>query len=127
MSCLVSLPTLLSPYFTLPHLPAHASFLNEKEKAFTLPQVWFLAFIFFFDGVLVYGLTYFAPSIITGLGSINADAQLYSVLPFALAFVVTIIGSYISDHYGCRGHIAIFSGILATIDFAMFFSTAIAL
>ncbi|KAG6863615.1 hypothetical protein C0993_010861, partial [Termitomyces sp. T159_Od127] len=139
----------LSAYFTLPRSPASARFLNEKEKAyviarlqetgatgrdkeidtfswrevwqaFTLPQVWFLAVSFFFDGVLVYGLAYFTPSIVSGLGYINANAQLFSVPPFAVAFVVTVITSYISDRYGCRGYVTIFSGVLATIGFAMF-------
>ncbi|KAG6867823.1 hypothetical protein C0993_010653 [Termitomyces sp. T159_Od127] len=139
----------LSAYFTLPRSPASARFLNEKEKAyviarlqetgatgrdkevdtfswqevwqaFTLPQVWFLAVSFFFDGVLVYGLAYFTPSIVSGLGYINANAQLFSVPPFAVAFVVTVITSYISDRYGCRGYVTIFSGVLATVGFAMF-------
>ncbi|KAG6879064.1 hypothetical protein C0992_005411 [Termitomyces sp. T32_za158] len=141
----------LSAYFTLPRSPASARFLNEKEKAyviarlretgatgreegidsfswrevgqaFTLPQVWFLAVSFFFDGVLVYGLAYFTPSIVAGLGYINANAQLFSVPPFAVAFVaqVTVITSYVSDRYGCRGYVTIFSGVLATIGFAMF-------
>ncbi|KNZ82101.1 hypothetical protein J132_08284 [Termitomyces sp. J132] len=139
----------LSTYITLPRSPAYARFLNEKEKAyvmsrlretgatgfneevdafswrevgqaFTLPQVWFLALIFFFDGVLVYGLAYFTPSIVAGLGFINANAQLFSVPPFAVAFVGTVITSYISDRYGCRGYVTIFAGVLATVGFAMF-------
>ncbi|KAG6819012.1 hypothetical protein H0H93_016375, partial [Arthromyces matolae] len=141
----------LTSYFTLPRSPAHAYFLNEKEKAyviarlrdtgatgrneevdsfswrevgqaFSLPQVWFLAIIFFFDGVLVYGLAYFTPSIVASLGYINANAQLYSVPPFAVAFVVTIITSYLSDRYGARGLVSMFSGVLATIGFAMFYA-----
>ncbi|KAG6860541.1 hypothetical protein C0995_010003 [Termitomyces sp. Mi166 len=156
----------LSAFFTLPRSPASARFLDKNEKAyvisrlretgatgrneevdtfswrevgqaFTLPQVWFLAVIFFFDGVLVYGLAYFTPSIVSGLGYINANAQLFSVPPFAVAFAgqwlhpifypspaeipkVTVITSYISDRYGCRGYVIIFSGVLATIGFAVF-------
>lgn len=33
---------------------------------------------------------------------------------------VTVITSYISDRYGFRGYVTLFSGILATIGFAMF-------
>jgi predicted MFS family arabinose efflux permease len=73
----------LCSYALLPRTPSHARFLNEKEKAyvvaqlretgatgrdenaddfswrevgqaFTLPQVWMLAIIFFFDGALFY-------------------------------------------------------------------------
>jgi len=142
----------LSSYFTLPRSPIHARFLTEKEKqyvvaqlketgatgrdeaedkfswrevykAFTLPQVGLLAIIFFFDGVLLYGLAYFTPSIIQGLGYTNARAQLFSVPPFAVAFVVTVISSYISDRYGCRGFVSMFSGVLCIIGFSMFLAS----
>jgi hypothetical protein len=72
----------LSSFFLLPRSPAHAFFFDDREKdyviaslrkdgstsyderidafswvevgrAFKLPQVWFLAVIFFFDGVSV--------------------------------------------------------------------------
>ncbi|KAG6915780.1 hypothetical protein DXG01_009862 [Tephrocybe rancida] len=139
----------LTAFYTLPRSPAHARFLNEKEKefvitqlkesgatgrdeetdafswrevkqAFLLPQVWMLAVIFFLDGVLVYGLAYFTPSIVAGLGYTNAHAQLFSVPPFAVAFVVTMIGAYISDRFSARGYVSMFAGVLATIGFAMY-------
>ncbi|KAG6902045.1 hypothetical protein C0995_005255 [Termitomyces sp. Mi166 len=143
----------LSSFFTLPHSPARARFLNDEEKeyvvqrlretgatgdrdeadtfswsevgkAFTLPHVWMIAVAFFFDGTLIYGLGYFTPSILSGLGYTNVDAQLYSVPPFAAAFVVAIIVSYLSDRYGARGIVSIFSGVLATIGFAMFYASS---
>ncbi|KAG6843992.1 hypothetical protein H0H87_010883, partial [Tephrocybe sp. NHM501043] len=133
----------LTSFYTLPRSPAHARFLNPKQKAyiitrlrdsgatgsdeaadsfswrevgqaFTLPQVWMLAVIFFFDGVLVYGLAYFTPSIVAGLGYTNAKAQLFSVPPFAAAFI---------DRYKCRGYVSMFAGVLATIGFAMYLVT----
>ncbi|KAG6868027.1 hypothetical protein C0993_008227 [Termitomyces sp. T159_Od127] len=142
----------LSSFFTLPHSPARARFLTEEEKeyvvtrlretgatglqdeadsfswseiwkAFTLPHVWMIAVAFFFDGTLIYALGYFTPSILSGLGYTNVDAQLYSVPPFAAAFVVSIVVSYLSDRYGARGIVSIFSGILATIGFAMFYAS----
>ncbi|KAG6889070.1 hypothetical protein C0992_006499 [Termitomyces sp. T32_za158] len=123
----------LSSFLTLPHSPGRARFLTEEEKeyvvarlretgatglqdeadsfswneiwkAFTLPHV-------------------FTPSILSGLGYTNVDAQLYSVPPFAAAFVVSIVVSYLSDRYGARGIVTIFSGILATIGFAMFYAS----
>ncbi|KAG6815558.1 hypothetical protein H0H87_000568 [Tephrocybe sp. NHM501043] len=142
----------ITAFWTLPRSPAHARFLTEKEKtyivaklketgatgsdeetdsfswrevgmAFRLPQVWMLAVIFFFDGVLIYGLAYFTPSIVAGLGYTNANAQLFSVPPFTAAFFVTMLGAYISDRYGVRGYVSIFSGILATIGFAMYLAS----
>ncbi|KAG6852760.1 hypothetical protein C0991_009282 [Blastosporella zonata] len=138
----------LSSFYTLPRSPAHARFLDNKEKeyilaklretgatgdddtdsfswreigqAFMLPQVWMIAVIFFFDGVILYGLAYFTPSIVVGLGYSNAKAQLFSVPPFAMAFVVTMVGAYISDRFGARGYVSMFAGALATIGFAMY-------
>ncbi|KAK1233518.1 hypothetical protein PQX77_003329 [Marasmius sp. AFHP31] len=43
-----------------------------------------------------------------------------SVPPFAVAFVISMICAFISDRYRCRGYIVMFSGLLATIGFAMF-------
>ncbi|KAG6861074.1 hypothetical protein C0995_004172 [Termitomyces sp. Mi166 len=47
-----------------------------------------------------------------------------SVPPFAVAFVVSIIVSYLSDRYGAHGIVSIFSGVLATIGFAMFYTSS---
>jgi sugar phosphate permease len=142
----------ISSFFLLPRSPAHASFLTAREKeyiitqlretgatgqdesvdkfswrevgqAFKLPQVQLLAVIFFFDGALVYGLAYFTPSIVQALGYTAARAQLFSVPPFAVAFVVTMIAAYISDRYGCRGFVSIFCGILCVIGFAVYLSS----
>ncbi|KAJ3507119.1 hypothetical protein NLJ89_g6486 [Agrocybe chaxingu] len=61
---------------------------REVGRAFMLPQVWMLAVVFFFDGerTVLYGLAYFAPSIVQGLGYTASRAQLMSVPPFAVAF-----------------------------------------
>ncbi|PPQ95882.1 hypothetical protein CVT26_015574 [Gymnopilus dilepis] len=143
----------LSGYVLLPRSPAHARFLSQKEKdyithklkedgatarnevmdafswrevgmAFRLPQVWMLAIAFFFDGTILYGLAYFTPSIVQGLGFTASRAQLMSVPPFAVAFVVMIFGAYISDRYRCRGFVSIFSSFLCIIGFGMFLGSA---
>ncbi|KAJ4492317.1 major facilitator superfamily domain-containing protein, partial [Lentinula lateritia] len=62
----------------------------------------------------------FSPSIIQGLGYTAADAQLMSVLPYAVACVVAWISSFISDRYRCRGVVCIVSVLLCAIGFAMF-------
>ncbi|RDB17458.1 hypothetical protein Hypma_001625 [Hypsizygus marmoreus] len=141
-------------FFLLPRGPETARFLSHREReyvvqqlretgatghddsdkfswyqvrqAFTLPQVWMLAVIFFFDGALVYGLAYFTPSIIQSLGYTAARAQLFSVPPFAAAFVVTMIAAYISDKYHCRGYVSIFSGILCILGFTMYLTASTA-
>ncbi|THU98827.1 MFS general substrate transporter [Dendrothele bispora CBS 962.96] len=135
-----------SSYFTLPRSVEKAWFFTKEEKeyvlrkleednaakeeegftwrevgmAFKLPQVWFTAVIFFLDGVILYSLAYFSPSIIQGLGFTAANAQLMSVPPFAVAFVVAMISAYISDRFQCRGIISIVSSVFCVIGFAMF-------
>ncbi|KAJ3910154.1 major facilitator superfamily domain-containing protein [Lentinula edodes] len=137
----------LSSYFTLPRSVDTAWFLTAEEKRYVnakllednahtdeeesfswkevleatkLPQVWFLAIAFFLDGVVLYSLAYFAPSIIQGLGYTAAKAQLMTVPPFAVGFVVAMISAFISDRYQCRGLIVIVSSLFCVIGFAMF-------
>ncbi|KAF9459883.1 major facilitator superfamily domain-containing protein, partial [Collybia nuda] len=139
----------LCSYFLLPRSPSHARFLNEKEniyvverlhetgatardesadgfnwrevgQAFTLPQVWMLAVILFFNGAILQGLAYFAPSIVRTLGYTAARAQLMSVPPFATSYVVAMIAAYVSDRYHCRGFVTMFSSSLCVAGFAVF-------
>lgn len=62
----------------------------------------------------------FSPSIIQGLGYTAAKAQLMTVPPFAVGFVVAMISAFISDRYRCRGLIVIVSSLFCVIGFAMF-------
>jgi len=93
---------------------------REVWMAFKLPQVWFLAIIFFFSGTTLFGLAYFTPSIVQGLGYKGATAQLMSVPMYAVAFVITMLVAWLSDRYQARGLATIFCSLLATIGFAMF-------
>ncbi|KAG5651578.1 hypothetical protein H0H81_008161 [Sphagnurus paluster] len=142
----------LCSFTLLPRSPAHARFLNKKEKeyvaaqlkesgatsgddgddkfswrevgqAFTLPQVWMLAIIAFCGGALLFGLAYFTPSIVQGLGYTAARAQLFSVPPFAVAFFVSMICAFFSDRYACRGLVTIFCAVLCLIGFSMFLAS----
>lgn len=142
----------ISGFFVLPRSPQHASFLTAAEKkyvaeqlaahgatakdenddrfswgevikAFCLPHVWFTAVVYFLDGVILYGLAYFAPSIVQGLGYSGADAQLLTVPPFAVAFVFALACAFISDRYHCRGLVSIVASVLCVIGFAMFLAS----
>ncbi|KAG6836779.1 hypothetical protein H0H93_003371 [Arthromyces matolae] len=135
----------LSTYLLLPRSPQHARFLSEEEKVYilsqlratdskdeesfswrqvvmtyTLPQVVMIGIALFFSGAMLYGLAYFTPTIIHDLGYTNANAQLYSVPPFGVAFVVGMIAAFISDGFGARGLVSIFSSLLCTIGFSMY-------
>ncbi|KAJ3930020.1 MAG: major facilitator superfamily domain-containing protein [Lentinula lateritia] len=136
----------LSSYFTLPRSVDKTWFFTQEEKdyvnakllsdnaqkdedgfswkevleALKLPQLWFCNIAFFCSGTILYGLAYFSPSIIQSLGYTAANAQLMSVPPFAVACVVSVIASFISDRYRCRGIVSIVSVIFCAIGFAMF-------
>ncbi|KAJ3787107.1 major facilitator superfamily domain-containing protein [Lentinula aff. detonsa] len=93
---------------------------KEVIEAFKLPQLWLLGMAFFFAATILFGLAYFSPSIIQGLGYTAADAQLMSVPPYAVACIVALIASFISDRYRCRGIVCIVSVLFCAIGFAMF-------
>ncbi|KAJ6606112.1 major facilitator superfamily domain-containing protein [Mycena vulgaris] len=138
----------LASFFLLPDSPDHARFFNDEEKAyvratlkadgaiqdeatdsfswgevgkaFTSIPVILVGVVFFFSGVVLYSLAYFTPSIVVSLGYTAARAQLMSVPPFSVAFVLTMITAYISDRYQCRGAVTVFASVLCIVGFAMF-------
>jgi hypothetical protein len=52
---------------------------SEAATALWTPHVWLVFICLFGNGVTLYGLAYFAPSIVGGLGYGRIDTQLYSV------------------------------------------------
>ncbi|KAF8062397.1 major facilitator superfamily domain-containing protein [Lyophyllum atratum] len=96
---------------------------REVRKALALPQVWFIAIIFFFAGTILSSLSYFTPSILVGLGYTASRAQLMSVPPYVTAFAVTVSASFFSDRFGFRGPTAMFASTLCVIGFAMYLSS----
>ncbi|KAJ4481244.1 major facilitator superfamily domain-containing protein [Lentinula aciculospora] len=135
----------LSSYFIFPRSLEKTWFLSDEEKeyvkgklfediqkeeegfswkevveALKLPQLWLLGAAFFFAATILFGLAYFSPSIIQGLGYTAADAQLMSVPPYAVACIIALIASFISDRYRCRGVICVISALFCAIGFAMF-------
>ncbi|KAG0698169.1 major facilitator superfamily domain-containing protein [Suillus ampliporus] len=139
-------------FFVLPNSPATARFLSMKERSYVIAKlkadgavagddkndrfswievirccqsvhVWMLAPVLFFLGTILYGLAYFEPSIVAGLGYTGNQAQLMSAPPFAVAFVVSMITAVISDRYGCRGFMIIFFSLCNLIGFVMFYAS----
>ncbi|KAH7889364.1 major facilitator superfamily domain-containing protein [Phlebopus sp. FC_14] len=135
-------------FFFLPRSASGARFLSREEQAFVAyrlkhdgavaldeqndafswievarsaksPHVLFLAIVLFFDGMTLYSLAYFEPTIVTSLGYAGNRAQLMSVPPFAAAFVSSLISAFVSDRYRCRGLTTIFFSILALIGFSI--------
>ncbi|KAH7922094.1 MFS general substrate transporter [Leucogyrophana mollusca] len=136
-------------FFILPRSPEQARFFTPTERAYVLsklklggavardvekdgfswievvnalksPHIWLLAVPLFFNGTTLFGLAYFEPTIVAGLGYTGNRAQLMSVPPFATAFVCSMISAVVSDRYRCRGLTTIFFSVLSLIGFAMF-------
>lgn len=90
-------------------------------SAFYAPQVILISIAFFGNGVTLFGLAYFLPTVVSGLGYTGqVKVQLMTVPPYAVSAVVSLVFAVISDVYGLRGFVSIFSGILATCGYAMF-------
>ncbi|KAJ7472761.1 major facilitator superfamily domain-containing protein [Mycena latifolia] len=143
----------LCAFFLLPRSPIHARFLNEQEKdyvaerlredrvmskdlkfdtfnwaevgrAFNSPQVALVGIICFLNGVALYGLAYFTPSIVQNLGYTAAAAQLMTVPPFAVSAVVTLAAALFSDFYKCRGAVIIGGSVVCVVGFGLFLGSS---
>lgn len=68
-------------------------------------------------GVGYSSLSLFTPTIVNGLGYEDLQAQLYTVPPWALAFVVVLAVGIFSDRYKSRGVVA---GVCSTIGAVSF-------
>ncbi|KAL2837747.1 major facilitator superfamily domain-containing protein [Aspergillus pseudodeflectus] len=125
-------------WFILPDYPETASWLSEEEKALAARRLelegskgaakamtWEDAKEVLFDWrlyahYLVYfgisapfsSLSLFTPAITSGLGYTSLNAQLMTVPPWAVAYVVTTVVAWSADHFNSRGlHSAAFSFI----------------
>lgn len=89
-------------------------------STFTDLHIWLLCIALFCNGTSLFGLAYFTPSIVQGLGYSGTKTQLLTVPPFAIALVVTMISAFVADRYRSRGLTAICNTCLAVAGFAMF-------
>ena len=62
-------------------------------------------------------ISLFAPTIVLGLGYEGLNAQLFTVPPYAIAFVVTVVVSYFSDKYEMRSWGTFGSLVVAGVSF----------
>ncbi|KAI1463788.1 MFS general substrate transporter [Daldinia caldariorum] len=94
------------------------SWSEVRRGVFSL-QTWFTASAYFgiLSGLYSFGL--FLPTIITGLGYTADEAQLWSVIPYAVASVITVVTAFISDRFRVRGIVMLFSLPLAIIGYAV--------
>lgn len=91
-------------------------------SVFRSPHLYLQCLTLFCNGACLFGLAYFTPSIVQGLGSYNrTQVQLFTVPPFVAAFIVTMISSYFADRYRQRGITALATTAIALIGIVMFY------
>ncbi|KAE8417797.1 major facilitator superfamily domain-containing protein [Aspergillus pseudocaelatus] len=130
-------------YFWVYNYPSTAEFLSEKERAFIQfrlrndndsmrdekftwsgvldafkdPKVWLYGLGFHTMSLPMYTLSLFMPTIIKELGYTAAEAQLLSVPPYAVAFVLTITVAVLSERTRRRAPFIMGSTALACIGY----------
>ncbi|KAI0338695.1 MFS transporter [Trametopsis cervina] len=76
-------------------------------------------FIYIAISVPFSSISLFAPTIVAGLGYEGLQAQLFTVPPYAIAFVITVLVSWESDRRGMRAYGACASLLVAGISFLL--------
>ncbi|KAL3436356.1 major facilitator superfamily domain-containing protein [Aspergillus tetrazonus] len=131
-----SLASAFLVWFILPDYPESASWLSEEEKALAAQRLavegskggakamtwqdakeilleWRLYahyLVYFGISAPFSSLSLFTPAITSGLGYTSLNAQLMTVPPWAVAYVVTTAVAWSADHFNSRGlHSAVFS------------------
>ena len=91
---------------------------SEVRRGALNVQLWLTATTYFaiLSGLYSFGL--FLPTIIRGLGYTANEAQLWSVPPYAVAAVSTVIAAFVSDRLKVRGLIMLVTLPLAVIGYA---------
>lgn len=91
---------------------------SEVKRGLFNIQLWLSATAYFaiLSGLYSFGL--FLPTIIKGLGYTANEAQLWSVIPYAVAAVVTVIVAFLSDRLKLRGVVMLCVLPLAIIGYA---------
>lgn len=107
------------------HLPDHQQAegvekfrWSEVRRGVLDVQLFFTATAYcaILSGLYSFGL--FLPTIINGLGYTANEAQLWSVIPYAVAAVVTVSVAFVSDRLKIRGIIMLVTLLLAIIGYA---------
>lgn len=148
---LEGIPSCLSAFavwFLLPNYPEDANWLTEEERALALQRLvlegskghskgltwedakttltdwrlWGHYIVYFGISLPFSSLSLFTPSITAGLGYKNLEAQLMTVPPYAVAYVIQLLTSASADHFNARG---LHSAALATVGAIGFLASAV--
>ena len=88
-----------------------------------LHQVLILSIISFLGGNLLFGMAYFAPTILFSMGYSAVRTQLMSVPPYAATFVISIAIALFSDRWHQRGYALFFSAAVALAGYIIFLTS----
>lgn len=102
-----------------PHHETETFQWSEVLRGLLSPSTWLSAFSYF--GILagLYSFGLFLPTIIVELGYTANEAQLWSVIPYAVASILTVLIALISDRLKLRGVIMLFVLPLAITGYAV--------
>ena len=140
---LLTIVVSLIAYHFIANYPSTAKFLTETERAYVFARlknstdatrnegftwgnvfmalrdlkVWLYGLVFFTLALPLYTLSLFLPTIIKELGYTAAQAQLLSVPPYAVAFVLTLIVAVLSERLKLRALFIMGSSGLAIIGY----------
>jgi len=92
---------------------------SEVTRGILSISTWLSATAYFSILAGLYSFGLFLPTIIVELGYTANEAQLWSVIPYAVASVITVITSFISDRLKLRGIVMLFVLIPAIIGYAV--------
>ncbi|KAI0804655.1 MFS transporter [Irpex lacteus] len=131
-------------WFFYPDFPETANWLSERERDLAINRIkgvsslghekitweqaketlldWrlYLHYLVYISiSVPFSSISLFAPTIVAGLGYEGLRAQLFTVPPYAIAFVITVLVSWQSDKRGARAYGACISLLIAGICFLL--------
>jgi hypothetical protein len=129
-------------FFFFPDFPETASWLSKEERFLATERIkgvaslghakitwaeakrtltdWrlYLHYLVYISiSVPFSSISLFSPTIVSGLGYEGLQAQLFTVPPYAIAFVVTVLVSWQSDKRGMRSWGAFYSLSIAGVSF----------
>ncbi|PSS37896.1 hypothetical protein PHLCEN_2v257 [Hermanssonia centrifuga] len=90
---------------------------RETKETLTDWRLYLHYLIFVSISVPFSSISLFAPTIVSGLGFEGLQAQLFTVPPYAIAFVVTIVVAWIADRYEMRSWAAFTTFTIAGVSY----------
>ncbi|KAL3450258.1 major facilitator superfamily domain-containing protein [Aspergillus insuetus] len=129
--------------FYLPNYPSTAKWLTISEQRFAMerleqdggvpsrdrasrdelretiysPRMLLHYLAYFTNNIVMSSLAYFSPSIVKGLGYTSIQAQLMTVPPWAVGYIISMLLAWSADRFNARGLHVCLAGILTGTGF----------